>query len=112
MSNARGVTPNAAAIDSGCRVLELRQYTLHPMQRDTLVELFDRELLESQETLGIRVVGQFRDADNADRFVWIEVPKSVEKALISAASGTTGYRARGRSRAASHGAMKQTVGTS
>ncbi len=54
-----------------CRVLELRQYTLHPGQRDVLISLFERELVESQEALGMRLVGQFRDADNPRRFVWL-----------------------------------------
>jgi hypothetical protein len=52
-------------------VLELRQYTLHPGQRDVLIELFDREFVESQEVLGMRVLGQFRDLGNPDRFVWL-----------------------------------------
>lgn len=52
-------------------VLELRQYTLHPGRRDDLIELFDREFVESQEALGIRLYGQFRDLDDDDRFVWI-----------------------------------------
>jgi hypothetical protein len=30
-------------------VVELRQYTLRPGQRDVLIDLFDRELVESQE---------------------------------------------------------------
>jgi hypothetical protein len=56
---------------SCCPVLELRQYTLHPGAGDTLVRLFDRELVEPQEALGMRIVGQFRDQDDADRFVWV-----------------------------------------
>jgi quinol monooxygenase YgiN len=52
-------------------VVELRQYTLRPGKRDVLIELFDRELVESQEALGMAVVGQFRDLDDPDRFVWI-----------------------------------------
>lgn len=52
-------------------VLELRQYTLRPGQRDVLIELFDRELVEPQEAAGMAVVGQFRDLDRPDRFVWI-----------------------------------------
>jgi len=52
-------------------VFELRQYTLHPGQRDVLIELFDRELVEPQEAAGMRVFGQFRDADDPDRFVWV-----------------------------------------
>jgi len=52
-------------------VLELRQYTLRPGRRDDLIDLFDRELVESQEAVGARVLGQFRDLDDADRFVWL-----------------------------------------
>jgi NIPSNAP len=52
-------------------VVELRQYTLRPGQRDVLIDLFDRELIESQEAAGMAIVGQFRDLDDPDRFVWI-----------------------------------------
>jgi hypothetical protein len=53
------------------QVLELRQYTLRPGQRDALIDLFDRELLDPQEAEGMRVIGQFRDRDASDRFVWL-----------------------------------------
>jgi hypothetical protein len=52
-------------------VLELRQYTHHPGKRDTLIELFERAFLEPHEAMGMRVLGQFRDLDDADRFVWL-----------------------------------------
>ncbi len=52
-------------------VVELRQYTLRPGQRDVLIDLFDREGVESQEAAGMAIVGQFRDLDDPDRFVWI-----------------------------------------
>ncbi|MCT2587471.1 NIPSNAP family protein [Actinophytocola gossypii] len=52
-------------------VLELRQYTLHPGRREELIELFDREFVESQEELGISLYGQFRDLDDEERFVWL-----------------------------------------
>jgi quinol monooxygenase YgiN len=52
-------------------VVELRQYTLQPGRRDELIELFDRELVESQEAEGMAVLGQFRDLDRPDRFVWL-----------------------------------------
>jgi hypothetical protein len=54
-----------------CPIVELRQYTLHPGKRDVLIDLFDREFVESQEILGMYVIGQFRDLDNPDRFVWL-----------------------------------------
>ncbi len=51
-------------------IVELRQYTLHPGQRDRLIDLFDREFVETQEACGATVLGQFRDLDS-DRFVWL-----------------------------------------
>lgn len=54
-----------------CPIVELRQYRLWPGQRDVLIDLFDREFVESQEAVGMQVVGQFRDLDRPDHFVWI-----------------------------------------
>lgn len=54
-----------------CPAIELRQYTLKPGQRDVLIELFERELVETQEAVGMRLIGQFRDLEHPDRFVWI-----------------------------------------
>lgn len=52
-------------------IVELRQYTLHPGRRDDLIELFEREFVETQEACGMRLFGQFRDLDDGDRFVWL-----------------------------------------
>lgn len=52
-------------------VFELRQYTLRPGRRDELIELFDRELVTGLEACGMRVIGEFRDVDDPDRFVWL-----------------------------------------
>ncbi|WP_365966883.1 NIPSNAP family protein [Mesorhizobium sp.] len=52
-------------------VVELRQYTLKPGQRETLIALFDREFIESQEACGMTIIGQFRDLDRPDMFVWM-----------------------------------------
>lgn len=54
-----------------CPIVELRQYTLKPGSRDTLIALFDREFVETQETVGMTVIGQFRDLDDPERFVWL-----------------------------------------
>ncbi len=62
---------SVAPPDLGDGLLELRQYTLHPGQREALIGLFDREFVESQEACGMAVPGQFRDLDDADRFVWL-----------------------------------------
>ncbi|GAA0265618.1 NIPSNAP family protein [Cryptosporangium japonicum] len=70
-------------------ILELRQYTLHPGRRDVLIELFEREFVEPQEEVGIEVVGQFRDLDRPDHFVWIRGFPTMEarKAALSAFYG-------------------------
>ena len=44
---------------------------LRPGQRDVLIDLFDAELVEPQEEVGMKVIGQFRDLDRPDRFVWL-----------------------------------------
>ncbi|MFF5263604.1 NIPSNAP family protein [Actinomadura viridis] len=65
-------SPSPAVRPAGGRpIVELRRYTLRPGERDTLIELFDREFVETQEAVGIDVVGQFRDEDDPDRFVWL-----------------------------------------
>jgi hypothetical protein len=59
-----------AIVDTSA-VIELRQYTLHPGKREALVDLFERFFVEPQEAAGMRVLGQFRDRDDANRFVWL-----------------------------------------
>jgi hypothetical protein len=68
---AAGNPPLASASMGVSEVVELRQYELRPNARETLIELFDRELVESQEVLGMQIIGQFRDLDRPDRFVWL-----------------------------------------
>ena len=64
--------PAAPALED-CSVVELRDYTLRPGQRDVLVELFEREFVEPQEACGMRLVAQFRDLDRPEHFVWMPV---------------------------------------
>ncbi|CAN7682294.1 NIPSNAP family protein [Mesorhizobium sp. LjNodule214] len=52
-------------------VVELRQYTLKPGRRDTLIDIFDSHLIEGQEAAGMTIIGQFRDLDRPDMFVWL-----------------------------------------
>jgi hypothetical protein len=70
---AIGVSMNAGVSTPRrcCPVIELRQYTLKPGQRDVLIDLFDRHFIESQEAAGMTIVGQFRDRRRPERFVWI-----------------------------------------
>jgi hypothetical protein len=53
-----------------CSTVELRQYTLHPGRRDTLIDLFEREFIEPQEVLGAALPGHFRALEEPNRFVW------------------------------------------
>ncbi|MDI7862631.1 NIPSNAP family protein [Rhizobiaceae bacterium n13] len=36
-----------------------------------MISLFDREFVEPQEALGMRIEGEFRDLDDPDSFVWV-----------------------------------------
>ncbi|MDB5364724.1 MAG: hypothetical protein JWM77_651 [Rhodospirillales bacterium] len=54
-----------------CPFVEYRRYTLHPGRRDELIELFDREFVETQEAEQMHLLGQFRVLDQPDRFVWL-----------------------------------------
>jgi hypothetical protein len=54
-----------------CAVFELRQYITYPGRRDELITLFEREFIEPQEAVGIRVPGQFRDLNDPHRFTWM-----------------------------------------
>jgi len=51
--------------------VELRHYTLRPGKRETLIALFDREFIETQEEVGIQLIAQFRDIDRPDVFTWL-----------------------------------------
>lgn len=70
-SAARAASPGPGAhrASGGCGVVELRQYTLRPGVRDRFVAFFEG-ILEPQE-VGMRVLGQFRDLDRPDVFVWL-----------------------------------------
>ena len=63
-------TPDASDTSSH-PVIELRRYRLHKGARETLIDLFDREFLETQDAAGMSVLAQFRDLDDPDAFVWL-----------------------------------------
>ncbi|RUT99588.1 NIPSNAP family protein [Mesorhizobium sp. USDA-HM6] len=62
---------NETSLRLASPTVELRQYTLKPGQRETLIALFDRKFVETQEATGMTVIGQFRDLDRPDMFVWL-----------------------------------------
>ncbi|GFE81578.1 NIPSNAP family containing protein [Steroidobacter agaridevorans] len=52
-------------------VLELRQYKIFADKRDEMIAVFDGKLIEGQEAVGMRLLGQFRDLDDPNRFTWM-----------------------------------------
>jgi hypothetical protein len=81
-------------------VVELRRYALRPGQRDTLIELFDANFVESQEAAGIDLIGQFRDLDEPDVFTWVRGFPSMEERARSLADFYGGETWHAHSRAA------------
>jgi hypothetical protein len=67
------ITPARACTEPthGCNVVELRRYTLHPGQRDVLIDLFEHAFIAPLEATGMTVMGQFHDLDRPDHFVWM-----------------------------------------
>jgi hypothetical protein len=59
-------------------IIELRRYRLYPEKREEMISLFDRELVEPQDEAGMYVVGQFRDIDHPDAFVWLRAFEDME----------------------------------
>jgi hypothetical protein len=59
-------------------VFELRNYVMQPGRRDDLITLFEDEFIESQEVLGSRVAGTFRNLDDPNRFVWLRGFETME----------------------------------
>ena len=66
--HAMTIAPSSVALS--WPLVELRRYTLHPGRRDELVDLFEREFLESQEAVGMQVLLHAREPAAPDRFVW------------------------------------------
>jgi hypothetical protein len=65
--------------DSDAPVLELRQYQIFSGQRDAMIAIFESKLIEGQEQVGMRLLGQFRDLDDVDRFTWMREFPSMDK---------------------------------
>jgi hypothetical protein len=58
-------------VERCCPIVELRHYVHRLGRRDDFIALFDEYFIEEQERFGARIVGQFRDRNNPDQFVWL-----------------------------------------
>jgi hypothetical protein len=63
--------PQRGAERTWSPIVELRQYTTHPGQRDALITLFESRFIEPQEKAGMKLIGHFRNLDDADNFTWV-----------------------------------------
>ncbi len=57
-------------LDSAFDLVELRRYAMRPGCRDTLIALFERAFIETQEAAGMVPVGHYRDLDDPNSYVW------------------------------------------
>jgi quinol monooxygenase YgiN len=64
-------------------IVELRQYTVHSRQREALIELFERVFIEAQEAVGATVIGQFRELEDPNRFVWLRGFPDMDRRLAA-----------------------------
>jgi quinol monooxygenase YgiN len=69
-----------------CPIVELRHYTLRPGKRETLIELFDREFIETQESAGMQLIAQFRDIDRPDVFTWLRGFENMQSRAVALAA--------------------------
>jgi hypothetical protein len=61
--------------------VELRIYPVQEGRQERFLEFFEEHYLESQEVLGMRIWGQFRDLDNSGHFVWLRGYDNMEQRL-------------------------------
>lgn len=52
-------------------IIDLRMYTHQPGRRDEFIQLFEDQFIETQEAVGIQVIGMFRDLDDPNRCIWM-----------------------------------------
>ena len=95
---AIGIALASATATAADTIFELRQYVLHPGQRDVLVDVFDDNFVEGQEAAGIRIIGQYRDLGDPDRFVWLRSFADMESRKVALTKLYTGpiWKAHGR----------------
>lgn len=63
--------PAQVSVPTPGPVVELRQYKIVHGLREEFIPFFEKEFVETQDAVGMPLLGQFRDTNDADRFVWI-----------------------------------------
>jgi hypothetical protein len=52
-------------------LIELRQYVLYPGKREAFTRLFEDQFIESQEAVGLYIIGTFHEPVHPSHFTWI-----------------------------------------
>ena len=80
------VLAGASALGAAClepsphaNFLELRIYQAHEVDRDKFLKYFEEHFLESQEEVGMRIWGQYRDLRTPKHFVWMRGYETMEE---------------------------------
>lgn len=71
MSQTKKIPVVSFAANQPIRVIEMRNYILKPGQRDNFISFFESNFIDSQNSLGGYVLGQFRVKGADDNFFWI-----------------------------------------
>ncbi len=66
-----GSIPLPAPHGASNGVLEIRIYRIRQGKRDAFAEFFSTKTIAPQEAVGMQVLGQFKDLENDDCFVWL-----------------------------------------
>ena len=72
---------SAAGAQGYSNYLELRIYPVDETKQDRFLEFFEEHYLESQEVVGMRIWGQFKDLEASDRFVWLRGYRTMNERL-------------------------------
>ncbi|MCI0712247.1 MAG: NIPSNAP family protein [Chloroflexi bacterium] len=62
-------------------VIELRNYLLKPGVREHFIDYFEEHFIDTQETVGMQVLGQFRVLGEPDHFVWLRGFRDMQSRL-------------------------------
>jgi hypothetical protein len=64
------------------KVIELRNYLLKPGMRERFTDYFEDQFIDSQDSLGGYVFGQFRIQGEDDKFFWIRGFEDMQSRLV------------------------------
>ncbi|MEO6670188.1 MAG: hypothetical protein ABIN36_11970 [Ferruginibacter sp.] len=70
-SSADKAELKTSAVNQNVEVIEMRNYLMRPGQRDTFINYFEDNFVQSQNSLGGYILGQYRIKGEDDHFFWM-----------------------------------------